>query len=29
MKKIKKSEKGFIIAEGEVTGHAHVINEKD
>lgn len=25
MKNIEKTEKGFVLAEGEVTGHAHVI----
>ena len=27
MKKIKKTRKGFILAEGEVTGHAHRVME--
>lgn len=26
-KKVKRDERGFIIAEGEATGHAHVIHE--
>ena len=29
LKKLGKKEKGFVLADGEVTGHAHVITEED
>lgn len=27
LKSVKRKERGFVLAEGEVTGHAHVITE--